>query len=73
MVGRSAERRDLGGLQGRLDDARHADRDLVLKVEDIFQRAVEALGPQMRAGHRVDQLRRDAHPVPALRTEPSST
>ena len=45
LVGRSAERRDLGGLQCRLDDPGDADRDLVLKFEHVFQRAVEAVGP----------------------------
>ena len=42
----------LGGLQCRLDDAGDADRDLVLKLEDVFERAVEAVGPEMRAGQR---------------------
>src|SRR6516164_3645613 len=51
-----------GGLQRRLDDAGDAGRDLVLQLEDIFERTVEAVGPQMRPGQRVDQLRRDAHP-----------
>ena len=40
----------LGGLQCRLDDAGDADRDLVLKLEHVFERAVEAVGPEMRAG-----------------------
>src|SRR5205823_2295015 len=38
----------LGGLQGRLDHAGDAERYLVLKLEYIFHRAVEAVGPQMR-------------------------
>ena len=42
----------LGRLQCRLDDAGDADRDLVLKLEDVFERAVEAVGPEMRAGQR---------------------
>ena len=42
------------------------DRHLVLKLEDVFERAVEAIGPEMRAGDRIDQLRGDAHPVAAL-------
>ncbi len=36
---------------------------LVLNREDIRQIAVIAFGPNMRCGSRVDQLRRDAHPV----------
>ena len=74
FVGRLAERRSLGGLQCRLDDPGDADGHLVLKLEDVFQRAVETVGPEMRAGLRVDQLRGDAHlRSPALRTEPSRT
>src|SRR5207248_234784 len=46
----------LGGLQSRLDDPGDADSDLVLQLEYIFQRAVEAVGPQMSAGQRIDQL-----------------
>ena len=57
-VGRSAR---LGGLQCRLDHAGHATRHFVLKIEDIFERAVEAVGPEMRAAGRIDQLSGDAH------------
>ena len=35
----------LGGLQRRLDDTGNARRDLVLKLENLFERAVEVLGP----------------------------
>ena len=67
IVGRAAGRTGgLGGLQCRLDDAGDARRHLVLKLEDIFERAVEAVGPEMRAGRRVDQLRGDAHPTAGL-------
>src|SRR6266849_3114034 len=55
-----------GGLQCRLDDAGDARRHLVLEVEDIFERAVEAVGPEMRAGFSFDQLHADAHPPTAL-------
>src|SRR5690242_20712198 len=51
----------LGGLQCRLDDPGDADRDTVLELEYVLQQAVEAVGPKMRAGHRVDQLAGDAH------------
>ena len=37
-----------------------------MKLEDVFERTVEAIGPEMRAGHRVDQLPGDPQPVPAL-------
>jgi hypothetical protein len=33
----------------------------VLQLDDIFQRAVEAAGPEMRAGQGIDQLPGDAH------------
>src|SRR5215469_1733578 len=53
----------LGGLQGRLNDARDTDRDPLLQLEYFFERAVETVGPQMRAGGRVDQLTGDAYPA----------
>src|SRR5215472_11211442 len=36
---------------------------MVLQVEDIYERAIEAVRPHMRTGYSLDQLRRDAHPV----------
>src|SRR6516164_4926991 len=67
-VGRraTARPRGFGRLQRRLDDAGDARSDLVLKLEDIFQRAVEMIRPQMRPGARVDQLAGDADPIAAL-------
>ena len=56
----------LGCLQGRLDDPGDAESDFVLKLENVFDQAVEAVGPQVRAGLGVDQLAGDAHPVAAL-------
>jgi hypothetical protein len=53
--------KDLGGLQRRLDDTSGARRNLVLKLEDIFKRTFEAIGPEMRAGESIDQLRGNAH------------
>ena len=75
IMGRSGGRAaDLGGLQRRFDDADNAYRHLVLKLEHVFERAVEPVGPKMRAGEGIDQLRGDAHPVPALaHRKPSST
>jgi hypothetical protein len=64
IVCRAADRAGgLGGLQGRLDGPGDADRDLVLKLEDIFERAVEPIGPEVRAGRGVDQLPGDPHPL----------
>jgi len=60
IVGGKVGRRTVGGtrcfgsLQSRFDHAGHADRDLVLKLEDVFDQAVEAVGPEVRAGVRVD-------------------
>src|SRR6516165_2718604 len=53
----------LGRLQCRLDDAGDADRDPVLQLEDVLQRAVETVGPQMRTGECIDQLAGDANPL----------
>jgi len=53
-------------LQCRLDDTGNAERDLVLKLKDIFEGAVEAVGPEMRPAHCADQLRGDADPITAL-------
>ena len=39
----------LGGLQCRLDHAGDAESDLILKLEHIFDQAVETVGPEMRA------------------------
>jgi hypothetical protein len=39
---------------------------LFLKVEDIFEGAVEAVGPQMRGISRIDQLGADAHATAGL-------
>src|SRR6476469_5775685 len=57
IVGRPSGRAThLGGLQGRLDDPGDASRHLVLQVENVSERTVEAVGPQMRARKRIDQL-----------------
>src|SRR6266478_4101086 len=53
----------LGLLQCWLDDAGDADRDPVLELKYVLQRAVEAVGPEMRAGQRIDQLPADPYPV----------
>jgi hypothetical protein len=47
---------DLRLPQARFDRANDARGNLVLKLEDIVERAVEAVGPDMGAGRRVDQL-----------------
>jgi hypothetical protein len=44
----------LCGLQRRLNDSGNAESNFVLKLEDIFQRAVEAIGPKVRASEGID-------------------
>jgi len=58
--------RGFGSLQGGLDDARDVRRDPVLQFEDIFEGAVETVGPKMRAGGGIDQLAADAQPIAAF-------
>jgi hypothetical protein len=57
---------DFGLLELRRDRADHARGHLILQIEDVFDAAVEMVGPQMRAGRNIDELRRDAHPLRQL-------
>src|SRR5215813_8933688 len=45
---------DFGRLQRRLDDTGNARSHLVLEVEDVFERAIEAVGPEMRVSESID-------------------
>ena len=56
-------RRRLDPPRQRGDDR---GRDLVLDREDVLEVAVVALGPEVVVGRGVDQLHRDAHPLPDL-------
>src|SRR5260370_39789528 len=50
------------GLSELWDDrADNAGRDAILQVEDVFQRPVESICPQMGAGFAVDELSRNAN------------
>ena len=72
LVGRHVVGRQPGGAvarrrldppgQGRGDRG----RDLVLDGEDVLEVAVVALGPEVVVGLGIDQLHRDAHPLPDL-------
>jgi hypothetical protein len=57
----------------RLDDTGDARCDVVLKLEDVFEQAVEAVGPEMRAGCASISCAVMPTRFPPLRTEPSST
>ena len=46
---------------------------LILQIKNVLEAAIEPIGPQMRVRRCIDELSRDAHPLPALRTLPSST
>jgi len=50
-------------LQCRFYNTCATDRYPVLKLEDIFKRAVKPVGPDVIAVGRVDQLSGYAHPV----------
>jgi len=52
---------DLGDLQCRLYHPGNVGGDFVLQLEDIFQRTIKAVSPEVRFAHRVDQLGGDAH------------
>ena len=54
----------LGGDKLGVERARQPRDDFVLHVEEIGERLVEPLRPEMIAGLRVDQLHIDAHAAP---------
>ena len=47
---------DLGRPESGPDRADDTARDLVLQFEDVVERAIKAVGPDMRAAGSVDQL-----------------
>src|SRR5262249_54211279 len=53
-------------LQFRRNRADHARGDLILQIEDIIERALEAIRPQVTASGGIDQLSGDAHAVRRL-------
>ena len=67
IPGRFANRpRDLGGTQLRLDRCGNAARDLILQFEDMIERGIEAVTPDMSTRRRVDELTGDPHAVAGL-------
>src|SRR5215472_12339147 len=57
---------DFRAAQYRSDRANHALGDPVLQIERVFKGAVEAFGPQMLAGRRLNQLTANADAVAGL-------
>jgi hypothetical protein len=56
----------LGLLHARLNRTDNARRDAILQTEHIVQRAVELVGPDVRAARCVDQLAADADAIAGL-------
>src|SRR5262245_20157973 len=54
---------DLRSLQLRSDRADDALGDLILQIEDVIERAIETVCPEMRPGRCVDELPRDQPPA----------
>src|SRR5262249_40342685 len=48
------------------DDAHDGRGDVILKLEDILKRAIEAISPEMGAVDRIKQLRGYADAIPSL-------
>src|SRR5215471_7549906 len=61
---------DLRLLQLGPDRTYDARSHLVLQIEDILQRAIETVGPEMRPGGGVDELAGDTHLVCRLAHAP---
>ena len=72
VVSVSASRSFSAGLRVILS-ASTIRRVTLLHLEDISQIAVVAVGPQVAAIGRIDELRRDTNALARRRIEPSST
>ena len=57
-------------IEGRLQCARHAQRDLGLDFEDVLQLPRVRLGPKMAIGRCVDELGRDPQIIPSPANAP---
>ena len=57
---------DLGKSDRRLQRPCNPLGDLVLQVKDVLERAINAIGPDVRAAGRIDQLHGDAQAVSRL-------
>src|SRR5262249_9021227 len=54
---------NLGALQSRLDNGGYAPSDLVLKIEHIFERPLQAGRPEMPSGRCINYRRGDTDPT----------
>src|SRR5436305_6593207 len=54
---------DLRSFELGSDRSDDADRDLVLKLENVVKRPFESFGPKVGAGRRIHELARDTNPV----------
>src|SRR6516164_4096170 len=50
-------------LQLGRNRAYHTGREAVLQIENVFNGAVESIGPEMRRGGRINKLGSDANPI----------
>ena len=64
---------DFGLFKARRDCRDYAGRDLILQLEDVIQRSVKPIGPQMCSGSGIDELASDTNLAAAFLTLPSST
>src|SRR5262249_433375 len=55
--------RNFGLRHGRLDRSGDCRSNSILKIEDVFQQAVELVRPEMCTGIALDQLARNTNPV----------
>jgi hypothetical protein len=61
---------DLGEAQLGLDSTNDTAGDLVLELEDVVERPIKPVGPNVSAAGRVDQLTGDANPGAGFRLRP---
>src|SRR5262249_45004727 len=54
---------DFSPLQLGRNSAYHVHRDPVLQIEDVIERTVKTIRPEMRSRKSINKLPRDTHPV----------
>ena len=58
-----------GSLQAWFDHANYAFGDLILEVENVFDRTIEPVGPEMHSGLSFDQLCSDPQALARAKTD----